>query len=222
MPATTWLSLPPAKLGTRNWRERLLQHQGSLAADRNQLERASRLYQQALERFREAGDQGSMMRTYNLLGVVEQKAGRLAEARAWYEKSRELAVQLKDQPGLGDCRPEHRHRLATGRRSRPRAGRRARRPAVLRGSPPLCGGKPADLAGPRQQARMKPTPWSQTRTDPPPPRRPRRRRAPRPRSPRDPRIPRPQGSLQGLQHPLRDRPSPRRPRRCRRVGQEAR
>jgi tetratricopeptide (TPR) repeat protein len=40
------------------------------------------------------------MQTYNLLGVVEQKAGRLVEARAWYEKSRELAVQLKDQVGL--------------------------------------------------------------------------------------------------------------------------
>jgi len=81
----------------------LLQNQGSLADDRNQLERASRLYQQALERFREAGDQGSMMRTYNLLGVAEGKADRLPEARAWYEKSRELAVRLKDQPGLGQA-----------------------------------------------------------------------------------------------------------------------
>ena len=44
-----------------------------------------------------------MMRTYNLLGVVEQKAGRLAEARAWYEKSRELAVKLQDQPCLGEA-----------------------------------------------------------------------------------------------------------------------
>jgi tetratricopeptide (TPR) repeat protein len=81
----------------------ILQSQGSLADDRNQLEHASRLYQQALERFREAGNQGSMMRTYNLLGVAEGKSGRLAEARTWYEKSRELAVQLKDQPGLGQA-----------------------------------------------------------------------------------------------------------------------
>jgi tetratricopeptide (TPR) repeat protein len=44
-----------------------------------------------------------MMLTYNSLGVVEQKAGRLAEARAWYQKSRELAIQLKDQPGLGQA-----------------------------------------------------------------------------------------------------------------------
>ena len=131
----------------------ILQHQGGLADDRNQLDRATRLYQQALQRFQEAGDQGAMMRTYNLLGVAEQKAGRLAEARAWYEKSRELAVQLKDQPGLGAGRAEHRHRLPEGRRSRPRAGRRACRPAALRGRPPLRGGKPADLASPRQQAR---------------------------------------------------------------------
>ena len=60
--------------------------------------------------FQEAGDQGSMMRTYNLLGVAEQTADRLAEARAWYEKSRELAVQLKDQPSLGQT-AKHRHRL---------------------------------------------------------------------------------------------------------------
>jgi tetratricopeptide (TPR) repeat protein len=50
-----------------------LQHQGGFAVERNQLERASRLYQKALELFREAGDQGSMMRTYNSLGVAEGK-----------------------------------------------------------------------------------------------------------------------------------------------------
>ncbi len=80
-----------------------LQHQGFLADNRNQLGRAIRLYQQALRLFQEAGDQGSMMRTYNLFGEVERKAGRLAEARAWYEKSRELAGQLKDQVGLGQA-----------------------------------------------------------------------------------------------------------------------
>ena len=81
-----------------------LQHQGGLADDRNQLDRATRLYQQALRALSGGGrSAGAMMRTYNLLGVVEQKAGRLAEARAWYEKSRELAVQLKDQPGLGQA-----------------------------------------------------------------------------------------------------------------------
>jgi tetratricopeptide (TPR) repeat protein len=79
----------------------ILQHQGGLADDRSQFERASRLYQRALQHFQETGSQGAMMRTYNLLGVAEQNAGRLAEARGWYEKSRELTMQLKDQGGLG-------------------------------------------------------------------------------------------------------------------------
>jgi tetratricopeptide (TPR) repeat protein len=79
----------------------VLQKQGRLERQRNQLERASRLCRQALERFREAGDQSSMLGAYNLLGIVDMDAGRLAEARAWYEKSRELAGQLNDQSGLG-------------------------------------------------------------------------------------------------------------------------
>ncbi|MGO9022225.1 MAG: tetratricopeptide repeat protein [Syntrophobacteraceae bacterium] len=44
-----------------------------------------------------------MMRTYNSFGVAEAKAGRLAEARAWYVKSREMAEQLKDQVGIGQA-----------------------------------------------------------------------------------------------------------------------
>ncbi len=80
-----------------------LQNQGLLANNRNHLERAARLYQQALQRFQEAGDHPSVMRTYSLLGVAEQKAGRLVEARSWYEKSRELAVQLNYQVGLASA-----------------------------------------------------------------------------------------------------------------------
>ncbi len=78
-----------------------LQRQGGLADDRHQFTRAANLYQQALQRFQEAGARDGMMQTYNLLGVVEQNARRLAEARAWYEKSRQLAVDLNDQPSLG-------------------------------------------------------------------------------------------------------------------------
>lgn len=81
----------------------LLEHQGGLAGNRNQLDRAIRLYQQALERFREANNHQGMMLTYNLLGVVEDNAGRLAEARSWYERSRKLAEQLQDQVGLGQA-----------------------------------------------------------------------------------------------------------------------
>ncbi|HEV8581626.1 MAG TPA: TIR domain-containing protein [Thermoanaerobaculia bacterium] len=78
----------------------ILQQQGSVAGERSQPERATRLYQQALQRFQEADNRQGVMQTYNLLGEVERKAGRLVEARAWYERSRELAVQLKDQPSL--------------------------------------------------------------------------------------------------------------------------
>ena len=152
-----------------------LQHQGRLASQRNQLDRATRLYQQALQRFQEAGATRGVMRTYNLLGVSEQKAGRLAEARAWYGKSRELAVQLKDQPGLGHAAQNIGIVCQGGRRSRPRARRRGRRPAALRGSPPLRGGKPADQAGARQQARgsriapaNSPASTSSSATSPPP------------------------------------------------------
>jgi len=81
----------------------LLQHLGNFADEGTQPERASHLYQQALQRFLEAGDLKGVMQTCNLLGIIEDKAGRLAEARAWYEKSRELAAQLGDQIGLGQA-----------------------------------------------------------------------------------------------------------------------
>lgn len=81
----------------------IFQHQGILADTRNQIEYAIRLYQKALQRFQKASDQGAIMQTYNLLGVAEQRSGRLAEARAWYERSRELAVQLKNEVGLGQA-----------------------------------------------------------------------------------------------------------------------
>ncbi len=89
--------------GDRELEGSLLQRQGGLARERNQFDRSNRLYQQALHTFQEGSDKGGMMRTYNLLGIAEQKAGRLAEARVWYEKSHELAVQLQDQPGLAQA-----------------------------------------------------------------------------------------------------------------------
>jgi tetratricopeptide (TPR) repeat protein len=96
------LALPAARqVGDKDLEGWLLQQQGILADNRNQLDRATRCYQQALRRFQEAGNHRGVMRAYNLLGVAEGKLGRLDEARAWYEKSRELAVQLNDQPGLG-------------------------------------------------------------------------------------------------------------------------
>lgn len=60
----------------------------------------ARLYQQALQLFQEAGNAQGVTQTFNLLGSLEDSAGRLSEARVWYEKSRELANNLQDQAGL--------------------------------------------------------------------------------------------------------------------------
>jgi tetratricopeptide (TPR) repeat protein len=46
-------------------------------------------------------DDASIVRTCNLLGVVERKAGRLSEAREWYERSREIAQRRGDTESLG-------------------------------------------------------------------------------------------------------------------------
>ena len=81
----------------------LLQHQGNLASETGRFTRASALYSQALQRFQKGCDNNGIMLTYNLLGVVEKKSRRLAEARAWFEKSRQLAAELNDQPGLAQA-----------------------------------------------------------------------------------------------------------------------
>lgn len=79
-----------------------LQQQGTLARRTNQYDRAVDLYKQALRRFQNANNDGAVMRTCNLLGVVEQEVGRLSEARAWYERSREIARRRGDSRSLGD------------------------------------------------------------------------------------------------------------------------
>ncbi|MGO9115822.1 MAG: tetratricopeptide repeat protein [Thermoguttaceae bacterium] len=48
-----------------------------------------------------SGDERGVTQTCNLLGVVEQNQGRLAEARAWYSRSREIARSRKDAMSLG-------------------------------------------------------------------------------------------------------------------------
>ncbi len=89
------------QVGDKELQGSLIQHQGTLAVHRNQLALAGRLYQEAIRLFQEANDLPSLMRTYNSLGVVEARSGRPAEARAWHEKSHELAMQLNDQLCLG-------------------------------------------------------------------------------------------------------------------------
>jgi tetratricopeptide (TPR) repeat protein len=44
----------------------------------------------------------SIMRTCNLLGIVEQNVGRLSEARVWYERSHEIAKRRGDTMLFGD------------------------------------------------------------------------------------------------------------------------
>jgi tetratricopeptide (TPR) repeat protein len=48
-------------------------------------------------------DEAGVMLTCNLLGVVEQQQGRLAEARAWYERSREMAQRRGARDFVGQA-----------------------------------------------------------------------------------------------------------------------
>lgn len=89
------------RAGDRELETSLLQHQGSLADDMHRFERATDLYKRALALFQQANDEGSIMRTCNLLGVVERKQGRLPEARAWYERSREIARKRGEKQSMG-------------------------------------------------------------------------------------------------------------------------
>ena len=91
------------RAGDKTLEASLLQHQGCLANDLGQLDRANRLCQNALKIFQAMNNDGSIMQACNLLGVVQQKSGRLAEARAWYQRSRELAQRLDDKPALGQA-----------------------------------------------------------------------------------------------------------------------
>lgn len=77
-----------------------LQHQGGLARRLDEYDRAASLYQRALKLFQEMNSEGAMMRTCNLLGVVEQNQGRGPEARTWYERSREIARRLGNVQSL--------------------------------------------------------------------------------------------------------------------------
>ena len=66
-----------------------------------QYDRAVDLCKQALRRFQDANNDGGIMQTCNLLGNIEANPGRLSEARAWYERSREIAERRGDTEALG-------------------------------------------------------------------------------------------------------------------------
>lgn len=81
----------------------ILQHQGCVASRMNQYDRAVDLYKQALKLFQDANDDEGILQTCNLLGTVENHQGRLSEARAWYERSREIAERRGDARSLGSA-----------------------------------------------------------------------------------------------------------------------
>lgn len=89
------------RVGDRRLEATTLQQQGVLAYARQHYDRAVELYTQALRRFQEANDEANIMQTCNLLGAVEGNTGRLAEARAWYERCRDIAQRRDDTRMLG-------------------------------------------------------------------------------------------------------------------------
>ncbi|MCL4205449.1 MAG: tetratricopeptide repeat protein [Pirellulaceae bacterium] len=89
------------RAGDKELEGSLLQHHGGLAFEMQQYDRAVERYKRALRLFQEAGDEAGVMQTCNLLGMVEGQQARLAEARAWYERSREIAIRRQDQQSLG-------------------------------------------------------------------------------------------------------------------------
>ncbi len=74
------------------------QHLGELYRCLGRYDEAVEQYRLALARFQAAGDRAAEMRTCNLLGSAGQQRGGRAAARAWYERSLELARGLQDEP----------------------------------------------------------------------------------------------------------------------------
>jgi len=77
-----------------------LQHQAILQDHLGRQERAVALYQQAMAFFQQAGDTSEEMRSCDLLATAERQRGQLEAAKAWYARSRELALRLHDRAQL--------------------------------------------------------------------------------------------------------------------------
>jgi tetratricopeptide (TPR) repeat protein len=90
------------RLGDQAMEMTTLMHQGVLARTMQQYDRAVDLYKQVLRQCQDANDEAGIMRTCNLLGAVENSQGRLSEARAWYERSRQIADRRGDSQVLGE------------------------------------------------------------------------------------------------------------------------
>jgi tetratricopeptide (TPR) repeat protein len=89
------------RAGDKGLEGTVLQNQGGLARRMKQYDRAASLYKSALKLFQEMNDEEGVLQTCNLLGVVERHQGRLSEARAWYERSREMAERRGEPQYIG-------------------------------------------------------------------------------------------------------------------------
>jgi tetratricopeptide (TPR) repeat protein len=89
------------RVGDRGLEGSLLLNQGILARRQGDLDRAAKCYRSALKLFRESNNDEEVMRVYNLLGVVEQHAGRFPEAKSWHENSYDMSRRRGDKKALG-------------------------------------------------------------------------------------------------------------------------
>jgi tetratricopeptide (TPR) repeat protein len=91
------------RAGDKELEGTLLQHQGLLARKMQQYDRAADLYKRLLKMFQAMNDEAAVMQTCNLLGVVEHHQDRQSEARAWYERSRQIAVRRREPEFIGQA-----------------------------------------------------------------------------------------------------------------------
>lgn len=100
--ATYAEAIVAVRLSTNIGLEAVILQGAGMAADRlGEPDRAAALWKESLLLSQKINDEAEVMRTCNLLGVAEFDAGRLPEARAWYERAGEIAERRGDQTILG-------------------------------------------------------------------------------------------------------------------------
>lgn len=81
----------------------ILQSQGILAYRLNQFKQAANLCKQAMKLLQEMNDDQGVALTCNVLGAIEERQGRLTEARSWHERSYEIYRRRGDVVGQADA-----------------------------------------------------------------------------------------------------------------------
>jgi tetratricopeptide (TPR) repeat protein len=79
----------------------ILQGAGAVAHSLGESDRAVDLWKESLLLSQQMNDEAEVMRTCNLLGVAEEEASRLPEARAWFAHARQIAEARGDKQLLG-------------------------------------------------------------------------------------------------------------------------